>query len=287
MPPRKSELPEGTDHIINGAMETGGSESGDTETEAGLHRQHRGGRYRRHERRRTDSDRADRTAGRRRQWRGRSAAQPGDDPARPGRDAGPRFRRRRQEPDQRRARGAFQGGQRHRRIRSISALAATMANMPARPRTRSPASPTRSARRTSTNCTTMSATRSARARASRSASPPWSASPSSAWSRPGSKATATARTGARPAGTPDLGLAGGERAKLARRPVRPPGRRRPCLRQGGGGPLQGIALRRADKAKIGADALLVGALLLLAALIVLLVGLALGLASTSVPCSPG
>lgn len=36
MPPRKSELPEGTDHIINGAMETGGSDSGDSETEAGF-----------------------------------------------------------------------------------------------------------------------------------------------------------------------------------------------------------------------------------------------------------
>lgn len=39
-----------------------------------------------------------------------------------------------------------------------------------------------------------------------------------------------------------------------------------------------IALRRADKAKIGAAALVVGALLLLAALVVLLVGLALALA---------
>jgi hypothetical protein len=39
-----------------------------------------------------------------------------------------------------------------------------------------------------------------------------------------------------------------------------------------------IALRRADKAKIGAAALVVGALLILAALIVLLVGLALALA---------
>jgi ElaB/YqjD/DUF883 family membrane-anchored ribosome-binding protein len=36
MPPRKSELPEGTDHIINGAMETGGPDSGGTETEAGF-----------------------------------------------------------------------------------------------------------------------------------------------------------------------------------------------------------------------------------------------------------
>ena len=36
MPPRKSELPEGTDHIINGAMETGGSDSGGAETEAGF-----------------------------------------------------------------------------------------------------------------------------------------------------------------------------------------------------------------------------------------------------------
>ena len=48
-----------------------------------------------------------------------------------------------------------------------------------------------------------------------------------------------------------------------------------------------IALRRADKAKIGAAALVVGALLILAALIVLLVGLALGLAPLVGPALGG
>jgi hypothetical protein len=44
------------------------------------------------------------------------------------------------------------------------------------------------------------------------------------------------------------------------------------------GLYKAIALRRADKAKIGAAALVAGAMLILAALIVLLVGLALALA---------
>ncbi|HEX8572127.1 MAG TPA: hypothetical protein VF759_05195 [Allosphingosinicella sp.] len=35
MPPRDDELPEGTDHIINGAMETGGAAGGDTESGGG------------------------------------------------------------------------------------------------------------------------------------------------------------------------------------------------------------------------------------------------------------